>query len=199
MLVRAPELLHATFYIGIESARIRDIIPGPKDYLRRLGSKLPARLGRAGLHDDGPALNRTRDVERTAHSEMLSVVVQDMKLLGIEIYARLHVANEGVVRPAIPKARHHVEELARAAIARRMPHVFLQAEIHSLVRVAGGHHVPASSAAADMVERSEFARHVIGLIVSRGRSGDEPQMLGDDGERRQQRQRIEGGDGGAAL
>ena len=53
--------------------------------------------------------------------------------------------------------------------------VFLQAEIHSLIRIAGGHHVPASSAAADMVERSEFPRDVIGLVVSRGRGRDQPQ------------------------
>src|SRR5258708_39906708 len=114
MVARAPELLHATFYIGVESARIRDITPGPEDYLGRLGSELPAYLRSAGLHDDRPALNRTRDVERTAHIEMLSMVVQDMKLFGIEIYARLHVLNEGVVRPAIPQACHHVDEFARA-------------------------------------------------------------------------------------
>ena len=44
-----------------------------------------------------------------------------------------------------------------------------------LVRIAGGHHVPSGAAAADMVERGEFARDMIRLVVSRRRCRDQPE------------------------
>ena len=42
---------------------------------------------------------------------------------------RLHVADEGVVGPAVPQAGDDVEELARAAIALGVLDVLLQPEI----------------------------------------------------------------------
>ena len=90
----------------------------------------------------------------------------------------LDVADEGVVGPAVPQAGDHVVELARAAVALGVLHVLVEAEIQRRVRIGGGDDVPAGAAAADMVERGEAARDVIGLVEG-GRAGrDQADMLG---------------------
>ena len=118
-------------------------------------------------------------------------MAEHVHLGGIEIDAVLDVADEGVVRPAVPQARHHVVELARAPIALAVLHVLVEPEIERRVRVRGGDDVPAGAAAAQVIERGEAARDVIGR-VERGRAGgDEADMLGDLRERREQRERLE--------
>ena len=122
-----------------------------------------------------------------------------MELLGIEIDAGVDVADEGVIGPAVPEPGDDIEELAGAAIALAMLHMLLQPEVQRRIGIGGGDEIPAGAPAADMVEGGEFAREVIGLVEGGGRRGDQAEMLGHDGQRRQQGQRIEGGDGGAAL
>ena len=90
----------------------------------------------------------------------------------------LDVADEGVVRPAVPQSRHHVVELARAAIALAVLHVLVEPEIQRRVRIGGGDDVPAGAAAADVVERGEPARDVIGRVEGGRAGGDEADMLG---------------------
>ena len=65
--------------------------------------------------------------------------------------------------------------------------------------IGGGDDVPAGAAAADMVERGEAAGDVIGRVEGGRGGGDQAELLGDAGQRRQQRQRIERGHRGAAL
>ncbi len=122
-----------------------------------------------------------------------------MHLLGVEKDAVLDIAYEGVVGEAVPKAGDHVIELARPIIAVAMLHVFAHAEIERCIRVGGGDDVPAGAAAADMVERGEAARHVVGRIEGCRASGDEPDALCYRRERRQQRERLERGHGMTAL
>ena len=119
----APGLLRAALHVGVERAPHREAGLRGEDGLRGLGRELAPRLGRAGLHDDRPALDRPRDVERTVHGEKFALVVEHMQLVGIEKDAVLDVADEGVIRPAVPQSRHHVVELARAAIALAVLHV----------------------------------------------------------------------------
>ena len=101
------------------------------------------------------------------------------------------VADEGVVGPAVPQAGHHVVELARAAVALAVLHVLVEPEIERRVRIGGGDDVPAGAAAADVVERGEPARDVIGRVEGGRAGGDEADMLGTPGQRRQQRERLE--------
>ena len=111
----------------------------------------------------------------------------------------LDVAHEGVVGPGVPESRHHVVELARAAVALAVLHVLVEPEVERRVRVGGGDDVPAGTAAAEMVERGEAARDVIGS-VERGRAGgDQADALGDLRQRREQRERLERGHRVAAL
>src|SRR6516162_2593111 len=99
---------------------------------------------------------------------------------GIEINAALNIAYEGIVGPAIPQARHHVKEFACTAVTRLMLEMLVKAEIHRLIRIAGGDHVPSRASAAQVIERGEFPCDVIWLVVTRRCSSDESQMLGDD-------------------
>src|ERR1700730_9252388 len=130
MVTRPAERGHASLYVAIEGARVRDVAARTKNNFGGLGGELTAGIRRAGLHNDGPSLNRTRNIERAAHPQKLSRVVENMEHIRVETGARFHVANERIVGPAIPQARHHVIELASAPIAGGMLDMFLEAKIH---------------------------------------------------------------------
>jgi hypothetical protein len=130
---------------------------------------------------------------------MLALVVERVQLRRLEIDSALDVTDEGVIGPGIPEAGYHVEELAGAAIAGIVLDMLVEAEVHRFVRVARGDEVPPRPTAAQMIQRGKAARHVIGLVVSRRGGRDQPQAFGDDGECRQQCERLERGDGAAAL
>ena len=66
------------------------------------GGQLTSFLGRAGLHQNRAPLHRSADVKGTAHGKELAFMVHDMQFLGIEEFATLDVADEGVVLPAVP-------------------------------------------------------------------------------------------------
>ena len=80
-----------------------------------------------------------------------------------------------------------------------MLHVIVYAEIERGVGIGRRDDIPARPPAADMVERSEAARDVIGRIESRRSRGDEADALGRGGESGQERERLERGDRRAAL
>ena len=125
-------------------------------------------------------------------------MAEHVQFCGIEEQAALLVAQEGVIRPGVPQSRHDIEELAATPVAGVVLDMFVEPEVHRLVRVAARHEVPARPAVADVVERGELAGHMVGFVVGGGGGGDQPDAFGDHGEGRQQRQRIEGGHGGAA-
>lgn len=165
---------------------------------RRFGRQLPSGLRRAGLDDDRPALHRPRDVERPAHRKVLALVVEHMQPLRVEIEPAFGVADEGVVGKAVPQAGDDVVEFARPLVALVMLDMLVEAEIQRRVGVGRGDDVPARAAAADMVERGEPAGNVIGRVEGRRRGCHQPDVIGDGGERRQQRERLEGRDRMAA-
>ena len=80
-----------------------------------------------------------------------------------------------------------------------MLHMLVEAEIQCRVGVRGGDDVPAGAAAAEMVERGEAPGDVIGRVESGRGGGDEADMLGRARERREERERLEGGHRVAAL
>ena len=194
-----PSFDHAAFYVSIEITGAGDRTTGGEHHLGGFGGDLLAGVGRTGLHDDRPALHRAGMVQRAANLEVLALVVQHMHLVGIEEDAAFLVADPGIVRPAIPQTGHDLIELAPAVIALPVLDMLLQAEIQSCIGVRRGDQIPAGSAVADVVQRRELAGDVI-RIVERGRGGgDQSKPFGDHGQRGQQRQRIEGRIGGAAL
>ena len=195
----ASELLHPAFHVGVKSLARREIGLRREHGFRRLRRDLSSGFRGAGLHDHRPALDRSRNIERAAHRQILALVVQHVQLVRIEIRAAFDITDESVVCPAVPKPGHDVEEFARPLVALAVLHVIVETEIQRGIRIGRGHEIPPRPTATDMVERGEFAGDVIGL-VERGRGGrDETEPLGDDSQRRQQRQRIKRGDGVAAL
>ena len=134
-----------------------------------------------------------RDVERAAHREMLALVVEHMQFGGVEIEPAFGVADEGVVGKAVPQAGHHIVEFPRPVIALVMLDMLVEAEIQRGIGIGRGDDVPAGAAAADMVERGEAAGDVIGRVEGRRCGGDQADMVGDGGQRRQQRERLERG------
>ena len=126
-------------------------------------------------------------------------MVQGAEFIGVEEQPLLDIAEEGVVGPGIPQPGDDLEKLAGAGVAGGVVEMRVAAEVQRLVRVAGGDEVPAGASLRDMIERGEFAGHMVGLVVGGGGGGDQPDPLRHHGQRRQQRQRVERGDGGRAL
>ena len=176
--------------------------PRGEDHLGGLGGELAAGIRGAGLHDDRPALDRPRDVERAAHREILALVVRARAAsLGIEIDAALDIADEGVVGPAVPQPGHDVEELARAAVALA---VLDMCSSRPKFSAASGLEVVTrfQPARPPLIWSSEAKRRaiVIGLArrwSRRWRSARDARST--HRQRRQQGQRVERGHRGAAL
>ena len=76
----AAELVHAALDVGIELLPVAEAAAAGEHGLRGLRGKLPAVIGRAGLDDHRPALHRAGDVERAAHREIFSLVIQHVHL-----------------------------------------------------------------------------------------------------------------------
>ena len=140
------------------------------------------------------ALRRARDVERAADLEVLALVIERMQLRRIEELPARLVAHEGVVVPAVPQRGDHLGEFVGALVALGVAIVRVAVEVQRLGRHAGGDQVPAGAPAADVIERGELPRHMERLVVARRRGAGQPDALGDAGERRDQRDRLEIGD-----
>ena len=105
MLGVAADLFHPALDVGIEFLPVGKAAAAGEHGFRGFGRELPAVLGSAGLHDQRPALHRAGDVERAAHREIFSLVIEHMHLGGIEIEAGVDVAHKGVVGERNPRAR----------------------------------------------------------------------------------------------
>jgi hypothetical protein len=162
--------------------------------LRHLRAEFLADIGRTGLHDHRMPLRRARHIERPAHGEMLALVIEHVQPRRVEIAAGVFVANERVLVPAVPQAAHDLGKFGRAVIAVVMREVRLLAEIERFLGIGGGDEIPARASAADVIERGELARDVQGLVIGRGRGGDEADVLCHGGKRREQRDRLEARD-----
>jgi hypothetical protein len=171
-----------------------DVAVGREDHVGDAGREV-APVGRlASLNNDRMALGRARNVERAAHFEPLALVVDGVDALGLDL-----AIDKGVVLPAIPQLfdqRHH---FASAVVAGGVFEMLLFAEVEGdlvAARVFGdrvaeaGHNVPSRPPVADMVDRGEFARQLVGFVVGRRDRGGEADMLGVGRQRGQQGERI---------
>ena len=191
MLRGSAERLHARFHVGVESLPFGKRTSGGENDLRSFGGELTARVGSARLHDDRPALERPSDIERTANLEKLTFMVERMHAIRIEIESRIDVADESVLRETVPETGHDIVELARAAITLVVVQMILSAKVESGVRIGRRHDVPAGAASADMIERREAARDMIGLVKRRGRGCDEADAFGRARKSRKQSEGLE--------
>src|SRR4051794_19847672 len=98
------------------------------------------------------ALRRARNRRGTAHLEALTLVIEEMHLVGTHVDARLFVAREGVIVVAVPDSAHDINEFLGALVTLAVRRVGLAAELERVVLVAAGHDVPGGAASGDMIE-----------------------------------------------
>src|SRR5262249_27021708 len=154
-----------TLQAGIERPGVLDGLRGRIDDVGGGGRKGQAFVGGAGLKDHRMALGRAWDVQRPAHGEVLSSVVEDVQLLPVEISARSLATDEGVSVPAVPQSPHDGYEFARPFVAVGVIGIAVATEIAGLAISEGGDDIPAGAAAAQMVQRREFPSHMVWLVV----------------------------------
>jgi hypothetical protein len=118
---------------GVIGLGAGEIDLGGVDHVGVGGGDLLALLGRAGLHQDRPALRRRRRVERAAHREVLAAVIEHVELGRVVELARRLVVDEGVRFPAVPQAGDDVDELLRPIVARVVVEVRVAAEVPGLL------------------------------------------------------------------
>ncbi len=191
VLARPPELVEPALDVGVEALPVLERAVRGEDHLGRLRCQLLAGLGRAGLYDHRPALHGPGNIERAAYGEVWAAVVEHMQFLGIEIDAARDVANERVVRPAVPETLDDIDEFTGTVVAVGMLDMGLEPEVERGVRIGCGDDVPARAALAQVIERRKAPRDMVRLVEGRRRCRDEPKPVRDDSECRQQGRRIE--------
>src|SRR5262249_14954482 len=149
---RPSAFFRPAFHVGKElpprgEARLRS-----EHRFRRFSRKLAPGFRGACLDNDRPALDRPRDVKRATHRQILSLVVEHMQLVGIEIKALFDIADEGIISPAVPGGGHNIENPARWSVALVMPNMPPHPKIQRRTRMGGGENVPAGAPATEMVE-----------------------------------------------
>src|SRR4029077_15926119 len=99
VIARPAEFFHAAFDVGIKFLADGKIALRGEPRFRRLRRELTAGIGRAGLYDHRPALDRAGDIDRAAHREIFALVIEHVHFRRIEKDAVLDVADPGIVRP----------------------------------------------------------------------------------------------------
>src|SRR3954453_5008172 len=109
------------------------------------------------------ALRRPLDVERAFHRIEPALVVERTYLRLVEVDAGRLVGDHRVVVPGIPETAYHVDEFRCDLVAEVMLVEPFLAEIERGFVVGAGDHVPTGAAVAEVIERSDRARNVVGL------------------------------------
>ena len=99
--------------------------------------------------------------------------------------------HEGIVGKAVPEAGHDVIELAGTMVSLTVLDMRVQAEVQRGVGICGGDDIPSGTTSADVIQRSETARDMIGLVECRRGGCNKSDMARNRGERREQGERLE--------
>ena len=169
----ATKALRPDLDVGIIGLACLFILGMGEDDLGPLRREVAAFVRRAGLENDRLALRRAFDVERAAHLEEFTLMIEPVQPVGVdELPARL-VPDMGAVFPTVPQPLHHVEIFARYAIAHRMGRMFGLAEIGGGIGQPGGDDVPARATTAQVIERGELTGDVERLGIADRQRGDQ--------------------------
>ncbi|MDP9758521.1 hypothetical protein QE433_001310 [Agrobacterium tumefaciens] len=121
-----------------------------------------------------------------------------MDAVGIGEKTALLVGDDGIVFPAVPELRHHIDELSRLPVTVGMRRMLLEIEVSGSRIGRGRHDVPAHPAAADMIDRGEQPREIVGLVIGSGGRRNEADLFGDGRQGRQHGDRFQPVPGGIA-
>jgi hypothetical protein len=137
------------------------------------------------------ALRRTGGADRTLDVEVAAVVVGDANGADVVEDSRGAVLDDGLGSPPVPELGHHLDRLLGDAVALLMVDDAAGAEVVGRSLGEARHEIPAGPAAAEVIERKELPRQMIGVGERRRAGDDQPDLLGDRGQRRGRGQRFE--------
>ena len=128
--------------------------------------------------------------KRAAHVELRAVVFERPgRSVAHELPGRL-VGDELVVGPRVPQVASDADELAGALVAVGVVEEAAAAEVLAGERVRRRDDVPAGAPGGQVVERGQLAGQLVGLVVRGVERGDQAEVIGDGGDRRQHRERV---------
>ena len=130
------------------------------------------------MEDHRSALARANEWQRPANREVLARMIDRVDLVGIGKYVVLLVVDERVRIPTFPQLDHDFEKFIRPAVALVGLRVAACAEHLGCDSVGRRHAVPAHSALREMIRCGKTPGQIIGLIIGRRSSSDEPDAAG---------------------
>src|SRR5688572_120737 len=110
-----------------------------------------AGIRRASLHEHGPTLGRSRQIERSGDLEDLAFVVDLTHALLPQKRPGRAIVDDGVVAPAVPKCRHDAHELLALVVAVGVCEA-AATEVAAACDAEGGDNVPTDAPTTDVVE-----------------------------------------------
>ena len=155
-----------------------------------LGGEVPPIGGVAGLHDDRASLRGARHIEERVDVEEATVEAHRRDTCAVEEDAGLGIRHDRVVLPRCPQPLGDLGELGRPRVPVGVVEVAAAAEVRAVEGVGAGHRVPAGATAGQVVERRELTGELVRLVERRRERADETDVLGDPGERREDRERV---------
>ena len=187
----AADFRHQRFQVAIERFCRRFLQVRGEHGLGVAGGELFAGIRGAGLNKHRPALRGSWQVQRTLHLIVGAGVTDRSHPAPVGVPTAGAVVQHRVIGPAIPQGLDHGHVLFGAHVALGM------ADLADAAKVLGGlwrprrDDIPADTSAADVIQRAELPRQIIGLGIRGRSSGDQPDALGHHGKRRQGRDRFE--------
>ena len=150
---------------------------------------MPARRA-AGLDQHRMDLRRRHAIERAAHLEEFSRMIDGVNLGRIGDDAGLTIPTEGVGSRAIPERAADVDELLHALVAQAMFHQLVEAVVRGVGTAAAGNDVEGDAPVGDVVQRIEKPGHIERVHEGRRIGQAEPDMLGYARHRRDHRAHV---------
>ncbi len=128
--------------IGVVAPADVDIRIDHEDDLAPACAERFAAAARSGLDDNRMSLRRARHRERTARTQIATLIIQAMHFIGpCEQPARL-VLDDRIIFPRVPVAEHYLHELVGPVVAHIMAEHFVAAHVLRLAVVERGDDVP---------------------------------------------------------
>lgn len=152
---------------------------GEKHGFGVLGCEVFAGFARAGLEEKGGALGRGVDDAGSSAAEVLACVVDGVDTIGVGVDSGLFVRFDCVVFPAaFEKLVYHFEELIGNFVSIIVLCQLVQTiRFRSTFQIARDD-IPAYTALRNMIERSVSSRKLVWMLIARGRSDSERDVLG---------------------
>src|SRR5690606_17174259 len=117
-------------------------------------------LRRSSLHQYGPTLRRTRNIQGPRNSLIFALKIDLVNLVGVGVAARFAIEQERVIFPTVPELSADLHVFFGHRVANFVARHLIEAEIlRALMR---GDNVPTSATLADVVESRKLPCNCVG-------------------------------------